>query len=75
MVDVPATMPVTSPVVVFTVATMGLADVHTPPVTVLLSVVVPAGHTVAVPVMVPADVPALMVTVINARATEQPVTE
>lgn len=54
MVVEPVATPVTVPVE-FTVAIPGLALVHVPPPVELESVVVAPGHTVAVPVIVPAD--------------------
>ena len=57
----PAATPLTTPDVL-TVAVPVLLLAHTPPVVASLSVVVALTHTVAVPVMVPADGAALTVT-------------
>jgi len=51
--DVPADTPDTTPVLATTVATAGEALLQYPPLAELLSVVVPPGHTVVVPVMAP----------------------
>lgn len=51
MVAVPIELPVTSPVLLPTVATPTVPLVHVPPVVALLSVVIEPTHTVAVPVM------------------------
>ena len=61
MVDVPAVTPVTTPSLEFTVA-FALLLFHTPPPVVLFKPVVPDGHTVAVPVIVPGLANALIVT-------------
>jgi hypothetical protein len=49
IVAVPAEIPVTTPEVASIVATVGLALVHVPVLVVLVNVVVPPSHTVAVP--------------------------
>ena len=69
MVAVPAELPVTIPAVP-TEATEELLLVHEPPVVVLLSVVVLPVHTVAVPVIVPAD--GVLVTVTICVAVLEP---
>ena len=50
----PAVTPVTIPDDEPTVAIPGAVELHTPPGATLLSVVVAVGHTVGVPVIVPA---------------------
>ena len=49
--ELPALTPVTTPVVGCTVATAGVPELHVPPDTELLSVVVPPMQIVAVPLM------------------------
>ena len=61
MVAVPAVTPVTIPDVPI-VATAVLLLLHTPPVVVLLNVVVEVAQTIAVPVIVPATGSGLTVT-------------
>jgi hypothetical protein len=51
MVDVPAVMPVTSPVVLPIVATAGVALLHVPPPMASLSVLVAPTHIPVMPVM------------------------
>ena len=65
---VPVVTPVTTPLAVPTVAIAGFADVHTPPLVALLSVVVLPWHTTEAPVIVPAfaSAPTVMVLVVNA---------
>ena len=64
----PAVTPVTIPLAEPTVAIAGFADVHTPPLVALLSVVVLPWHTTEAPVIVPAfaSAPTVMVLVVNA---------
>jgi hypothetical protein len=62
IVAVPAVTPVTTPVLPTTPATDVFDEDHVPPLTVLLSVVVPLMQTVAEPEIVPADAVALTVT-------------
>ena len=50
----PAATPVTTPVVAFTVATVGVPLDHVPPVPVVVNVVVPVPQIVLVPLIVPA---------------------
>ncbi len=70
MVVVPADTPVTTPDAP-TVARAGIEELHTPPPTPLLNVVVAAGQTVAVPVMVPALGRRLTVKITDADAVPQ----
>lgn len=70
MVDVPKVTPVTTPVEP-TVATAGVTELQIPPVTASLSAVVAPGQTVAVPVIVPAFVEGLTVTIFVAAAVPQ----
>ena len=51
MTAFPGATPVTTPVLLLTVAIPVLALVHTPPVVALDKAVVPAGHTLSVPVI------------------------
>jgi hypothetical protein len=67
MTAVPAETPVTSPVLVFTVATAVLLLLHVPPVAVFERVVVPFEHKVVFPVI---GARGLTVTVV---VSEQPV--
>lgn len=53
MSAVPAVIPVTAPLVEFTVAIAVLPLVHMPPGVLLLNVVADASHTSGVPVMAP----------------------
>ena len=46
-----AAIPVTTPVIGFTVAAAGCVLIHIPPAVVLLSVIVLSGHTSSGPVM------------------------
>jgi len=63
MVAVPAAIPVTRPVVAFTVATpVALLD-QLPPLTVEVNVVVPAIQMLCIPLSVPAEVGAATVIV------------
>jgi hypothetical protein len=71
MVVVPAAIAATIPVVEPIVATAVFTDVQTPPLVALLKVVLPEGHTVAVPVIVPAFGEGLTVTTIVAAAVPQ----
>ena len=72
MVAVPAAIPVTRPVVAFTVATpVALLD-QLPPLTVDANVVVPFTQMLCVPLSVPAEVGAVTVTVLVAVALAQP---
>ena len=66
IVVVPVATPVTMPLREPIVAVAGVTDVHTPPPVALLRVVVAEGHTVAVPVIVPADGSALTVVILVA---------
>jgi hypothetical protein len=68
---VPAATPVTTPELLI-VAIPVEPELQVPPLTALLSVVVPAMLTVDVPVMVPADGAALTVTIFVAVAVPQP---
>jgi len=70
MVVVPADMPVTTPVVLPTVATGMVLLLQVPPLTPSVSDAVPPEHTVLAPVIVPAD--ALDVTVML-TSVKQPV--
>ena len=67
----PEATPVTSPVDEFTVAIAVLLLVQAPPPTVLLKVVVAAGHTEVVPLIVPALTEELTVTILVATAVPQ----
>lgn len=71
IVLVPAITPLTMPVAEPMVATAVLVDDQMPPVILLLNDVVAAGHTVAVPDIVPASVVELMVTTRVAAAVPQ----
>ena len=51
IVAVPASTPVTSPVIEFTVATVASSLVHTPPDVVLVKIVVDPTHALFVPPM------------------------
>ena len=70
MVVVPAATPVTTPTE-FTVATDNVPELQVPPVTVFVSAVVAPAHTVAMPVMVPAEEP-FTVTIADACAVPHP---
>jgi hypothetical protein len=71
MVAVPAVTPVTVPVLP-TVATPVAVLLHAPPVAASVKPVVEPAHTIAVPVMLPADGNGLTVTVVVAAAVPQP---
>ena len=71
MLAVPADTPNTTPVVTTTFATDGVDEDHEPPVIASASVVVAVGHTVAVPVMVPALGNGSTVTVVKMKAVPQ----
>ena len=66
--DDPAPTTVTSPLVSSIVATDGVAELHAPPVTSLLNVVVPFEQIASVPLNVPASGAAVIVTVLVAVA-------
>lgn len=70
MVVVPADTPVTIPAA-FIVALAGVEELHTPPPTLLLKVVVVAAQTVAVPVIVPALGSRLTVKITDVAAVPQ----
>ena len=70
MVVVPAVIPETIPVAEPIVAVAVFTEDHTPPVAVLLSVVVVAGQSTNVPVIAPALGSELTVTILT---VEQPV--
>jgi hypothetical protein len=70
MVVVPSVTPVTSPDELI-VAFAGVEEVHTPPLTVLVSNVVVAGHNVVVPLMIPALGNGLTVTTFVAATVPQ----
>ena len=70
MVVVPAAMPVTIPDVPI-VAVAVVTELHTPPPAALLKVVVLVGHTVNMPVIVPALGDGLTVTTLVAAAVPQ----
>ena len=75
IVVVPEVTPLTRPVALFTEATVGVALVQLPPLTVLARVVVAPTHTVVAPDMVPASGSGLTVTVAVAATVPQlPVT-
>jgi hypothetical protein len=71
MVVVPAITPVTTPDKLSTEAMAVAEEAQRPPETVLVSVVVDAGQTVAVPLIIPAEGNALTVTTDVAVATPQ----
>ena len=71
MVAVPAVTPVTVPVLP-TVATAVAVLLHAPPVAASVKPVVEPAHTVAVPVMLPADGNGLTVTTLVAAVVPQP---
>ncbi len=70
MVDVPGAIPVTTPVAL-TVATPVLTLLHTPPIVPSVRLVVVVGHSVNVPVIVPALGVALTVTTAVAATVPQ----
>ena len=72
MVAVPAATPVTTPVEAFTVATPTALLDQLPPLTVEVNVVVPAIRMLCVPLRVPAEAGAVIVTVLVAVALAQP---
>ncbi len=71
MRDVPAVMPVTMPLVPIVAIDVD-TELQTPPPAALLKVVVLPSHTVAVPVIAPALVAALTVTMLVAATEPQP---
>jgi len=72
MVAVPAATPVTTPVVVFTVATLASLLDQLPPLAVEANVVVPFTQMLCIPLRVPAEGGAVTVTVLVAMALAQP---
>ena len=73
MVAVPAATPVTTPVVLFTVATAALLELHAPPLVPFeVNVVLPLTQIACVPLNVPALGAAVTVTVRVAVALLQP---
>jgi hypothetical protein len=70
-VDVPVAIPETIPVAEPIVAVAVFTEDHTPPVTVLLSVVVVAGQSTSVPVIAPAFGSGLTDTIEVAAAVPQ----
>ena len=72
MIALPAATPVTTPVVELIVATAVLLELHVPPSTVEVNVVVPFEQTVLVPLRVPAVLAAVTVMVLVAVALVQP---
>lgn len=69
---VPKVIPVTTPVEEPTVATAGVAELHAPPPTVSLKVVVAPGQTVNIPLIIPALGEGLTVTILVAATVPQP---
>jgi hypothetical protein len=73
MVEVPAAIPVTTPVLLLTVATPVEPDVHVPPASpFLVNVTEPLEQIVCVPLTVPAFGATVTVTVLVAVASAHP---
>ena len=73
IIELPAEMPETTPVVALTVATAVLVLLQVPPVPVLVNVITEPVHTNVVPLMVPAFESGLTVIAYVAVAVPQPV--